>query len=229
MAASERHIVAMGGWGPPADALDRYVLELTGRERPKLLCVPTAQADDAWSVLAFYDAMRSLAEPSHLFLFDRTVEDLRAFVLGHDVVYVGGGNTVSMLAVWRAHGLDAVLREAWEAGVVLAGWSAGAICWFEGGVTDSFGPTLAALTDGLGFLEGSFCPHFDAEAERRPMYHRLVQDGLAAGLAADDRAAAHFVGTELHAAVTSRPEARVYRVERAGSRVRETALPTRVL
>jgi dipeptidase E len=227
--AAQRHIVAMGGWSAPSDALDEYIVGLTGKPRPRALYLPTAQADDAWGVLGFYDELRGLAEPSHLFLFDRTVEDLHSYVLEHDVVYVAGGNTASMLAVWRAHGVDRVLREAWERGIVLCGWSAGAICWFVDGVTDSFGPTLAPLGDGLGFLAGSFCPHFDGEPMRRPTYHRLVGEGLAPGLAADDRAAAHFVGTELHAAVTSRPEAKVYRVERRGDDVVETALPTRIL
>jgi dipeptidase E len=224
-----RHIVAVGGGGIAGDALDAYILALTGRERPRALVVPTAQGDDAWATLAMYGGLRGRAETSHLFLFDRTIEDLRAFVLAHDVVFVGGGNTASMLAVWRAHELDSVLREAWEAGIVLTGWSAGAICWFEDGVTDSFGPALARLSDGLGFLSGSFCPHFDAEPERRPTYHRLVMDGLVPGLAADDRAAAHFVGVDLHAAVAARHEAKVYRVERAGDKVLETSLPTRLL
>ncbi len=229
MAARDGQIVAVGGGGAPGDALDEFILGLTGKKRPRALLVPTAQGDDASSVLTFYDGLQGLAQTSHLLLFDRTVQDLRSFVLGHDVVYVAGGNTASMLGVWRAHGLDAVLREAWEAGIVLTGWSAGAICWFEDGVTDSFGPDLAQLGDGLGFLSGSFCPHFDAESMRRPTYHRLIAEGLAPGLAADDRAAVHFVGTELHQAVCARPDAQAYRVERSGDEIVETPLPTRFL
>jgi dipeptidase E len=128
-------------------------------------------------------------------------EDLRQLALDHDVILVAGGNTANMLAVWRVHGFDAILREAWEAGVVLTGWSAGMICWFEAGVTDSFGPQLEGLRDGLGFLPGSACPHYDGEELRRPVYTRLVREGFPAGIALDDGAGAHYVGTELRAVV----------------------------
>ena len=121
-------------------------------------------------------------------------EDLRAFTLGHDVVLVPGGNTANMLAIWRVHGFDAVLREAWESGVVLSGWSAGMICWFEAGVTDSFGPQLEGMRDGLGLLPGSACPHYDGEERRRPVYRELVADGFPAGIALDDAAAARYSG-----------------------------------
>ncbi len=143
--------------------------------------------------------------------------DLRALALSHDAILVCGGNTANMLAVWRVHGFDRVLREAWEAGVVLFGWSAGMICWFEAGVTDSFGPELAGLRDGLGFLPGSACPHYDGEELRRPVYTRLVADeGFPPGVALDDGAAARFVGTELVEVVASRPGAGGYRVTSAG-------------
>jgi dipeptidase E len=227
--ARERQIVAVGGGGAPGDALDEHILRLTGRERPRMLVVPTALADDPWSVVSFYDTFRSRADVSHLFLFDRTVADLRRFVLEQDLVFVTGGNTASMLAVWRAHGLDHVLREAWAEGILLCGWSAGAICWFEAGVTDSFGPELASLHDGLAFLSGSFCPHFDAEPQRRPTYHRLVETGLAPGIAADDRVGVHFRGTELVEAVSAREGAAAYRVDRVDGRAVETRLPARRL
>src|SRR5262249_8289020 len=149
---------------------------------------------------------------SHLRLFTMPNRDPREHLLAQDVIYVGGGSTANMLAVWRVHGLDGILREAWENGTVLAGVSAGANCWFESSVTDSFRP-LRALADGLGFLPGSCCPHFDGEPERRPTYLRLVADGYLPGLACDDGVAAHFVGTELREAVSSQPGARAYRVE----------------
>jgi dipeptidase E len=117
-----------------------------------------------------------------------------------------------MLAVWRVHGFDRIVREAWEQGVVLYGWSAGMICWFEAGVTDSFGPQLEGM-EGLGFLPGSACPHYDGEGLRRPRYQELVASGFPAGVAADDGVALHFAGTELAEAVTITPEARAYRVE----------------
>ena len=230
-----KQIVAMGGGGfsmePDNPLLDDFILGLTGKLRPKVCFVPTATGDSESYVQKFYDAFPAeRAEASHLALFHRTVRDLRAFVLSQDVIYVGGGNTASLLAVWRAHGLDVILREAWEAGVVLCGVSAGALCWFEGGTTDSFGDGLAPLQDGLGFLAGSGCPHYDGEAERRPLYQKLVRDGvLPNGLAADDSAGLYFAGTELVEAVSSVPNARAYRVERHGDAVIETPLPTRFL
>jgi dipeptidase E len=164
-------------------------------------------------------------------LFDRRVADLRAFVLEQDVVYVGGGNTASLLAVWRAHGLDAVLAEAWAAGVVLCGISAGMNCWFRQSVTDSFDvATLAPLLDGLGLLAGSACPHYDGEEQRRPTYRRLVGAGvLEDGWAADDGAALVFEGEALAEIVASRPQAAAYRVTRDGDGVREERLPARYL
>jgi dipeptidase E len=130
-----------------------------------------------------------------------------------------------MLAIWRVHGVDAVLREAWERGIVLAGISAGSICWFEAGVTDSFGEELAPLPC-LGFLAGSNCPHYDSEPQRRPTYRRLVDAGeLPPGLAAEDGVALHFVGTELAEAVAGRPDGRAFRVEPGV----ETPLPVRYL
>ena len=123
--------------------------------------------------------------------------DLREHILAQDIVVVSGGNTANLLAIWRVHGFDAILREAWEAGVVLTGASAGMICWFEASITDSFGPQLEGMRDGLGFLPGSACPHYDGEAARRPRYHELVAQGFPAGIAADDGVALHYVGSEL--------------------------------
>ena len=229
-----RQIVAMGGGGfsdePEGPLLDDFVLGLTGKPRPRVCFAPTTSGDSEGYVKRFYDAFPpERAEASHLALFRRTVPDLRAFVLSQDVVYVGGGNTVNLLAVWRAHGLDLVLREAWEAGIVLCGLSAGGLCWFEGGSTDSLGDGSAPLRDGLGLLLGSFCPHYDSEAERRLTYQRYVMDGLPGGFAADDGVGLHFVGTELVEAVASRPTAHAYRVERGQEGVTEAPLPTRLL
>ncbi len=235
--ARDRHVVAMGGGGfstePDNPLLDDFVLGLaravSGRERPRISFIPTASGDAPLYVRNFYDAFAPRAVASWLPLFERDRRDLRAFLLAQDVVYVGGGNTENMLAIWRLHGVDAILREAWEAGVIMAGLSAGSLCWFESGTTDSFGPGLAPFDDGLGFLPGSHCPHYDGEALRRPSYQRLVADGLAAGHAADDGAALHFVGAGLVEVVTSRPAAGAYHVELVDGRVVETALPARYL
>ena len=168
------------------------------------------------------------AEASHLALFGAPRRNLREFLLSQNVIYVGGGNTANMLAVWRVHGVDRVLAEAWERGVVLGGVSAGMICWFEAGVTDSFGP-LAGLDDGLKLLPGSACPHYDGEPDRRPTYQRLVAGGFPSGYAADDGAALHFVDRSLHEAIAGRQGARAWRVELQDGKARETALPTRSL
>jgi len=151
-------------------------------------------------------------------------------VVAQDLIYVGGGNTANLLAIWRVHGLDKALREAWHAGVVLCGVSAGAICWFEEGVTDSFGQTLQALKRGLGFLPGSFCPHYDGETQRRPTFHRLVASGrLAPGFAADDGVAILFEGSKIADVVRSRRNVAAYRVFRNGNRSVEQILEARLL
>ena len=162
-------------------------------------------------------------------LFKRTRADLRAFLLSQHVVHVGGGNTKSMLAVWHEWAIDDILREAWHAGVVLTGSSAGGICWFEQGLTDSIAGDLVTLRC-LGFLPGSFCPHYDGEADRRPRYQRRVASGdILSGLAADDMAAVHYRDDAPFALVAGRPGASVYRVERGSDGAVETRLPTTVL
>jgi len=177
----QRQIVAMGGGGfsmePENTRLDDYVLALTKKRTPRVCFVPTASGDSAGYVERFRAAFKNRADASHLPLFNLGKIVPRKLLLKQDVIYVGGGNTANMLAIWRAHGVDKILREAWRRGIILAGVSAGMICWFECGVTDSFGP-LAPLRDGLGFLRGSACPHFDGEVHRRPSYKKFVANGL---------------------------------------------------
>jgi len=221
----ERHVVAFGGFDGDA-ALRDFVLDLTGESRPKVRFLGTAVGDNPAATEKFYEQFPAArCEPSHVRLFgvpDRPAERLREA----DVIIVSGGNTANALAVWRVHAVDAGLREAWERGAVLAGWSAGAICWFESGVTDSFSAELDPIDNCLGFLSGSMCPHYDAEERRRPVYRRLVDEGeLPAGLAADDNVGLHFVGTELLEAVTNRSTAAAYRVQRGT----ETKIEPRVL
>jgi dipeptidase E len=212
-------IVAMGGisWEDEERLpLEDYWLGLTGAERPRVLVVPTAVGDAVEPTLSIVEQLYHRAEVSVVRFFPWPPADLRELALGSDAIYVSGGNTANALAIWRVHGFDAILREAWEAGVVLAGWSAGMICWFEAGVTDSFGPQLEGMRDGLGFLPGSACPHYDGEGERRPVYTRLVGDGFPAGLAADDCVALRFDGPELAETVSSRTGSRAYRVSADG-------------
>jgi len=202
--------------------LDDVVLELSGS---RVCFVPTASAHPETMLVSFYESFAGRAEPTHVAFNPWPREDLREHVLAQNAIYVGGGNTANMLAVWRVHGFDVLLREAWERGALLCGWSAGVICWFEAGVTDSFGPELAPMDDLLGLLPGSACPHYDGEGQRRPVYRKLVDEGFPAGYAADDGVALHFVGTELREVVSQREGALAYRVE-PGS---ETPLDARLL
>jgi peptidase E len=230
--AARRQIVPFGGLRPQPGTrppLVDYLLGLTGQPRPKVCLIPTATGDHADRIVQLYAWLTGAgAECTHLALFERTVTDIRAFLLHQDLIWVGGGNTANMLAVWRIHGVDRVLREAWEAGTILCGGSAGSLCWFECGTTDSFDVNrLAPLHDGLGFLPGSHCPHYDGEAQRRPLYHRLIAEGFPAGYAIDDEAAIRFVGTEVAEVVSARSGATAYRVELRDGEVVETALAAR--
>lgn len=212
--------------------LDEFVLSLARSEHPGVCFVPTASGDAEGYVACFYRAFATLdCRPTDLQLFQRTTSDLASFVLAQDVIYVGGGSTANLLAIWRAHGLDRILRRAWKQGVVLCGVSAGMNCWFEESVTDSFDVgRLAPLRDGLGLLKGSCCPHFDGEPQRRPAFRRLVgASELADGWAADDGAALVFTGENLTEAVASRPDVSGYRVQKTSDRVRVQRLPTRYL
>lgn len=210
--------------------LERYILDACGKERPRVCFVPTASGEDLAVVGRFFETYARFGiELEVLRFFRRTPEDLREYLFGFDVVHVGGGNTRSMLAVWKHWGFDTIVREAWERGIVLCGSSAGSICWFEQGVTDSLAGALRPMPC-LGLLPGSHCPHYDGEPERRPAYRRLVASGeIAPGIACDDGAAVHFTGREPLRAVASRPAARAYRLERIGSEARETTLETMVL
>jgi peptidase E len=209
----------------------QYLLDLSGRERPRICMLATAAGDGAASYASFYATFARQAEATHLDLFWRTVDDLEGFLLDQDVIFVGGGNTANMLAIWRVHGVDRILRQAWESGIVLGGWSAGAICWFEAGLTDSFGLSLAPLKDGLRFLSGSFCPHYDSESLRRPRYEEVVGSGaLPEGYAADDGVGLMFEGRDLKEVVASMPGQHAYLVQRRrGASVEETQLRARLL
>ncbi|MEM7601384.1 MAG: peptidase E, partial [Verrucomicrobiota bacterium] len=187
-------------------------------------------------IVRFYRAFAGKAVPIDLTLFHSgslernppRSSDLRDFVASQDIIYVSGGNTANQLAMWRVHGLDHAFRDAWIAGKIFCGLSAGMICWFRASVTDSFG-SLDRLDDGLGFIDASACPHYDGEPGRRPAYHQFIRDGLPDGFAADDGAALHFIGTELVEVVTSRRDARAFQVENTEAGVVESELPSRFL
>jgi peptidase E len=229
----------MGGGGfqmePANPLLDDHILGLartrSGRDRPLICLIPTASADDTALIADFERLFAPRAETRVLRLFAREDADPREVILRQDAVYVTGGNTANLFALWRLHGLDIILREAWNAGVVMAGMSAGAICWFEACTTDSFGPELRPLRGGLGILDGSLSPHYGSEAQRRPLFRRLVRDGtIPPGYGVDDGAALVFRDRELIEVVASNEISAAYRVEPDGAGgVVETKLATRYL
>lgn len=234
-----RHIVGMGGGGFSMDdepLLDDFVLQLARRSPPRLCLVPTASSDSSDFIVQFYRAFNGRAVLNDLTLLGTPqrprqpprARDLERFVLEQDILYVSGGSTLTLLALWRAHGLDLILRKAWERGVVLAGISAGLVCWFEAHISSAFGEPQP-IYDGLGLLEGSASPHYDVSPGRRAKYASLIQGGMPEGYGVDECAALHFVGTELAEVVSSRPDAYAYRLARGPEGVTETRLPTRYL
>lgn len=209
-----------------------YALELSGASVPKLLYLGTAMGDDSSSGLRMIEAGKAAGIAVDLLrLFPMpNVDDLRAWVLSHDLVWVGGGSVANLLALWRLHGLDAILTEAWELGVVMAGVSAGSLCWHIGGTTDSFGPDLSPVTDAMALLPYSNGVHYDSEPRRRPLFQQLILDGtLPSGYATEDGTGLLYRGTEMVEAVTEIKGKTAYYVEREGAGVIESALPTRLL
>jgi dipeptidase E len=228
-------ILALGGggftMGPGDPALDELVLELAGGSEPRILFLPTAGGDAAAQIAAFYGAFgdrRCQAQVLSLFRLHGTRKTIRDIVLEQDVVYVGGGSMRNMLAIWRAHGLDVVLREAWEREIVLAGLSAGAMCWFEGGVTMSSGPP--EVIEGLGFLPGSLSVHADGEPGRLPVFYDAVRSGaLPGGWALDDGVGVVIEGDCVTRAVSSRPGATALRVDAVGGELVRSRLQPELL
>ena len=220
MGEREPQIVAFGGGGFSMEAgnplLDDYVMDQTGAARPKVCFLPTASGDADHYIVRFYRHFGSRAQASHVSLFRRGAErDVAGHLLEQDLIYVGGGSMRNLLAIWQAHGLDATFREAWERGIVLAGHSAGAMCWFEAGVTRSGGPPEPIA--GLGMLPGSFSVHADTEPERLPVYRDAVRAGaVPAGWAADDGVGLLFRGRTLDRIVGARAGATARRVDPEG-------------
>ncbi|WP_047986424.1 Type 1 glutamine amidotransferase-like domain-containing protein [Ornithinibacillus californiensis] len=225
-----KQIIALGGGGfsmePDNPLLDNYILNQAKKAKPRICFLPTASGDSDNYISRFYHFFENQScDASHLSLFHPPTRDLESFLLEKDIIYVGGGNTKNMLVLWKEWGLDNILRKAWEQGIILAGISAGSICWFEEGVTDSYGDGLEPLVC-LGFLKGSNCPHYDGEANRRPSYRKLIKlDKIKPGIAVDDGVALHYIGDEIHKIVSSRPNAKAYKVS-LKQHVIETELPT---
>jgi dipeptidase E len=240
MPSIKGHIVALGGGGfgkePDNPLLDDFILALTARNPARICFVPTASADSAPYLVQFYRAFSGRALAADLTIFEpaslprrpSNTPDIASFVAEQDIIYVGGGNTANLLSIWRTHGLDKILRDAWVNGAVLCGVSAGMLCWFQDGLTDSYGK-LAPLGDGLGFIAGSACPHYDGEKERRAAYHEAIAAGMLGGYAADDGVGLHFQGADLADVVSSREGSAAYRLELVRGRVEETRLEARYL
>jgi len=224
----KKHIVSIGGGGfqnERAPALDRYMLGLCSRQKPRVCCISTASGEWPDFLIRFYSAYTQYeCTPFHLSFFRSPISDYRSLLADCDLAYVMGGNTRAMLAVWREWGLDRILRERYEQGMVLAGNSAVAICWFDQGHTDSNGPVLSSLS-GLGFLSDSCSPHYNGEPQRRPSFLKFISDGtLTEGYGIEDGAALHFVDDALHQVIAWRDAKKAYRVTRAGNQAVEEEL-----
>ncbi|MBG9784948.1 peptidase E [Shouchella lehensis] len=224
-----KQLIALGGGGfsmePENPLLDDYLLKQADASSPKVCFLPTASGDSATYIERFYHAFRKKScTPSHLSLFKPPTRDLRSFILEKDIVYVGGGNTVNLLLLWKHWGIDIYLKEAYENGTILAGLSAGSICWFEYGITDSYGEGLEPVK-GLGFLPGSHAPHYDGEHERRPLFHQFIRTKkIEGGIAADDGVGLHYRDGTLHTIVRSRPNVHAYDVRLIDGKLSEQPL-----
>lgn len=217
---------------PKLGSVLKYGLSLTGKKTPKVCYLGTASGDAAEWVKAFYDAcLNEAVTPSHIELFPMpNVDNIRDHILDQDMIWVGGGSLANLLALWRLHGLDEILREAWENGVVLTGVSAGSICWFNGGPSDSFGHKLQPITDGLGMLPYGNGVHFDQDPQRRSLLHKLVKEGVYVdAYATDEGVALHFVDDTLHAVIADVPEKYAYHIVELEGVIKEERLDARQL
>jgi len=219
-------IVASGG-GSNA-AIVKFMASLTGKDRPRICYLPTAAADNVYAILRWFKTCAEIdvvPMVQEMFISSYSMKQtFKEVLLSMDAIVVSGGNTLNMMAIWKAQGIDEVLYKAWQKGIVLGGGSAGSLCWFEEGTTDSR-PKELTKVECLGFLEGSHSPHYDGEAERRPAYHKLIGDGtLKAGYAVDNSAAVYFEGTELKKVVATRKSANAYYVEKINGNVKEKVL-----
>lgn len=226
----KKQIIAIGGGGFRKSgefssdniSIEQYFLNQTVKDKPKVCFIPTASGESQTYIVNFYQEFLKLnCQPTHLSLFNPITADLESFILEQDAIYVGGGNTKSMIALWKEWNLDKYLKKALDSGIVLGGLSAGSICWFEQGVTDSIPGDLTAL-NALGFLPGSNCPHYDGEAERRPAYHRLLlENQLSDGIAIDDNVAVHFVNGKIVKIVKTNPKGNAYKVSKIDNKIKE--------
>jgi len=223
-------LIAGGGF---RETFIHYMALLTGKERPKLCYLPTASADSESGIIRWFQSCAALdvipfVQESFISSYS-TDQSWDEVLLSMDGIVVSGGNTLNQQAIWKAQGIDETLRKAWDRGIVLGGASAGSLCWFEEGTTDSR-PKELTKVECLGFLRGSHSPHYDAEGERRPTYHRLIASGeLKPGYACDNDAGIYFEDNEVRRVVRTRPEANVYYVDLVGGRIVEERLEAEMI
>jgi dipeptidase E len=224
-AATRKILIAGGGYGT---AFIRYMAQLTGKPRPKLLYLPTASGDSPQGIISWYQNCAPLnVEASHQISFIASTRQSRSWeevFLSVDGIVCSGGNTLNQQVIWKAQGIDVVLRQAWDRGIVLGGASAGSLCWFEEGTTDSR-PKELSTVQGLGFLKGSHSPHYDAEKDRRPLYHKLIGSGqMKPGYACDNDAGLYFEDNEVKRVVSNRAGAKCYYVSVVDGKVHERVM-----
>ena len=224
-----RQIIALGGGGfsmePDNPLLDDYILEQVEKENPKICFIGTASGDAEGYINRFYTHFNEKkCIPTHLSLFKGETDKIEKFILSQDIIYVGGGNTRNMLVIWKEWSLDNILKKAYHNGILLCGLSAGSICWFEEGLTDSIPNQLNKL-DCLGIIKGSNCPHFDGEKERQDIYKDKIRSGeMKKGIACDDGVGLHFVNEKLEDIISSRADAYAYSFSSDNGKIKEIKL-----
>ena len=224
----EKNIVAIGGGGFGRTVKDlrieEYILSLSNKEKPNICFIPTATGDNDSYKVNYYDVFTKLnCNPTHIDFFKRTM-DLSSSIPDQDIIFVGGGNTKSMLAVWKDWGLDLLLRDAYENGTVMSGVSAGAICWFKQGITDSWASNLSVM-DCLGFLDGCCCPHYDGEKDRRPSVHAFINDEkIESCIAVEDESAIHYKDNKFYKSISFGKDKNSYIIKNDGDKIIESPL-----
>lgn len=229
-----RQIIALGGGGflmeSQSNLLDSYILKASGKQIPKICFLPTASGDSQIRINQFYNHFRQEAcVPSHLSLFRGHTQDIQSFLLNQDIIYVGGGNTRNMILLWKEWEVDKIISAAYQKGIVLCGVSAGSICWFEEGLSDSIPQKLTKVA-GLGLIPGSNCPHFDGEPERRAIYTSLINQGIMqSGIGTDDHCALHYINEKLHKVVAETENAHAYAFSKEDSNLQTNILEAEFL
>tara|TARA_B100001057_G_scaffold145471_1_gene145444 strand:+ start:1834 stop:2529 length:696 start_codon:yes stop_codon:yes gene_type:complete len=225
----DRQIIAIGGGGfgrnPGIGIIEKYILEQSKKEMPNICFIPTATGDDESYKVSYYATLTKLnCNPTHLDFFKRT-PNLEKIIMKNDIIFVGGGNTKSMLAVWRDWGLDIILKEAYESGVIMSGVSAGAICWFQKGITDSWANKLNII-DCLSFTKGNCCPHYDEEAERKPsLSNFILNEQINECFAIEGGCALHIKNDAVFKAVSFKEEKNSFLVKKEDEKIIENVLP----